>query len=201
MLVARGLDKSALPIIISTFVRSGVWVVIIDIESLTQDPLHVAHSYGVGELQFEHATAALEKPVATDFILTHKDRDLRVVGTVRTVIRYQCSRCLREVSSPFEASFDLCYLPQADWKEDEEVELKYEDMGVGYYDGLALDVDLLVLEQIELAMPMKFVCREDCRGLCASCGADLNEGSCHCEESTTDSRLAILRDFRSKMNK
>ncbi len=173
----------------------------IEIERLTPEPLHIQHLYAAGELQFKHDDAILEEPVATDFALTHKGKDLRVEGLVQTAIRYQCSRCLREYSSRVEARFDLCYLPQSEWKPDEEVELKYEDMGVGYYDGIALDVDLMVLEQIELVMPMKFVCREDCRGLCPSCGADWNEGPCPCKVDTTDSRLVVLGDFRSKMSK
>lgn len=173
---------------------------IIEIERLTPEPVHVQHQYAIGELQFSHDDAFLEAPVAADFVLTHKGKDLRVDGSVRTAMRYQCSRCLKEFSSRLEARFDLCYLPQAEWKPDEEVELKYEDMGIGYYDGISLDVDLMVLEQIELVMPMKFVCREDCRGLCPSCGADLNEGPCPCKVDASDSRLAALRDFRSKMN-
>lgn len=171
----------------------------IEIERLTLEPLHVQRVYGIGDLQFEHDDAALAEPVSTDFVLTHKEKDLYVEGTVQTAIRYQCSRCLKEFSSPLGTSFNLFYFPQADWKQDEEIELKYEDMEVGYYDGICLDVDLMVLEQIELTMPMKFVCHEGCKGLCPSCGADLNEGPCACRIDTTDSRLAVLRDFRSKM--
>jgi uncharacterized protein len=173
--------------------------VFIEIERLTAEPLRVEHVYGIEELRFAHDGAILEEPVATEFTLTHKEKDLHVEGAIRTAIKYQCSRCLRNFSHPLTAGFDLFYLPQAEWKKDEEVELKYEDMEVGYYDGIRLDVDLLVLEQIELAMPMKIVCRDDCRGLCPYCGADLNEGSCPCKVDTTDSRLAVLRDFRSKM--
>lgn len=173
----------------------------IEIERLTEEPLHVQHTYKIGELSFEHDDATLEQPVAADFVLTHADRDLHVEGTVRTAIRFQCSRCLKECSNQLDASFNLLYLPQGEWKKDEEIELKYEDMEVGYYDGINLDVDLMVLEQIELAMPMKFVCEEACRGLCPSCGADLNEGPCACRNDSSDSRLAVLRDFRDKMNK
>lgn len=173
----------------------------IEIERLTPGPLHIQHVYGIEELHFKHGDAILEVPVAADFVLTHKEKDLRVAGTVRTAIRYQCSRCLKEYSHPLEEGFDLFYHPQADWKKDEEIELKYEDMEVGYYDGIRLDVDLMVLEQIELAVPMKSICREDCKGLCPSCGADLNQGMCSCSSDTADSRLAVLRDFRSKMKK
>ena len=170
----------------------------ITIESLKPEPLHIQHVYGIEDLKFQHEDAFLEEPVSTDFILTHKEKDLRVEGIVRTAIRYQCSRCLKPCTHALDASFTLFYLPQAEWKKDEEVELKYEDMVIGYYDGIRLDVDLMVLEQIELALPMKFICREDCRGLCPSCGADLNEGSCSCKVDTTDSRLAVLKDFRAR---
>jgi uncharacterized protein len=175
--------------------------VIIEIERLTTEPLRVEHIYGIGALRSKHEDAALEQPVAADFVLTHEEKDLHVTGTLQTAIRYQCSRCLKEFLSPLDASFDLLYLPQADWKKDEEIELKYEDMEVGYYDGISLDVDLMVLEQIELAMPMKFVCHAGCKGLCPSCGADLNEGSCLCKNESKDSRLTVLQDFRNRMNK
>ena len=172
----------------------------IEIERLKLEPLHVEHVYGIGDLQFKHEDAVLERPVCADFILTHKEKDLRVVGTIQTAIGYQCSRCLKAFSSPLNAGFDLFYLPQQDWKKDEEIELKYEDMEVGYYDGISLDIDLMVIEQIELAIPMKFVCSEECKGLCPNCGTDLNEKSCPCKVGTKDSRLAVLRDFRGKMN-
>lgn len=174
----------------------------IEIEDLKQEPLHVHHVYPVGEIQFLHEDAVLSEPVCTDFVLTHKDRDLRIGGTVETAIRFKCSRCVKEFSRPFSTSFDLCYLPQPDWtNKDDEIELKYEDMEVGYYDGIRLDVDLMVLEQIELAMPMKFVCREECKGLCYVCGADLNDGACPCKKEDTDFRLSALLEFRKKMNK
>jgi uncharacterized protein len=92
------------------------------------------------------------------------------------------------------------YMPQPAPSVDQEIELKYDDMQIGFYDGVRFDVDLMVLEQIELALPMKFICQEACKGLCVNCGADLNEGPCHCKTSDIDSRLAVLRDFRKKMD-
>jgi uncharacterized protein len=173
--------------------------VFIEIEHLPPEPLHMQHEYGVGELPFKHEDAILEMPVSADFVLTHKDQELHVKGTVQTAIRCQCARCLKEFSAPLSASYDLMYFPQQDWKKDEEIELKYEEMEIGFYDGVRLDVDLMVLEQIELAMPMKFICNEGCKGLCPSCGSDLNEAPCPCKVEPADSRLAVLREFRSKM--
>jgi uncharacterized protein len=173
--------------------------VFIEVQDLKKEPLYFRHVFPIGEIKFFHEDAALNQPVAADFVLTHKDRDLRVDGTIETNIRFKCSRCAKEFSRSFAASFDLTYLPQPKWtNQNAEIELKYEDMDVAYYDGVALDVNLLVLEQIELAMPMKFVCREDCKGLCYKCGADLNEGMCSCKSEETNSRLSVLLEFRQK---
>jgi uncharacterized protein len=173
--------------------------VFVQIEDLKEEPLQIGHIFPIEEINFFHEDAELSAPIATDFILTHKDRDLRVDGTVGTAIRFRCSRCTKEFSRPFSASFDLSYMPQPKWtNENAEIELRYNDMDVAYYDGIALDVNLLVLEQIELAMPMKFVCREDCKGLCYKCGADLNEAACLCGSEEPDHRLSVLLEFKNK---
>lgn len=171
----------------------------IEIDELKEEPLHFQHAYAAGELAFEHEDATLAEPVVVDFILTHDDRDLRLGGTVDTALLCKCSRCLSEFSRGLSAGFDLCYLPQPKWKQEGvEIELKYEDMEVGFYDGIRLDVDLMVLEQIELSIPMRFICKEDCRGLCYRCGRNLNEGDCGCDLREPDSRLSVLLEFRKK---
>jgi uncharacterized protein len=104
---------------------------------------------------------------------------------------------MKEFCKPFVADFDLTYLPQQKMtNENIEIELKYEDMEVEYYNGIAFDVNVMALEQIELAMPMQYVCREDCKGLCYQCGADLNEGECLCKKEAMGSRLSVLLEFQ-----
>jgi uncharacterized protein len=174
----------------------------IEIEDLKQEPTHVSHVYATGQLRLAHQDAALSEPVCVDFTLNHKDRKLEIDGTVKTAVLYKCSRCLKEFARPLAAEYNLFYLPQPKGnRADEEIALKYEEMEISFYDGIRFDVDLMVLEQIELAMPMKFVCREDCRGLCYICGADLNERTCGCRKEEPDSRLAALLEFRKKSDK
>lgn len=171
----------------------------IEIEDLKPEPLHIRHVFPLGEIEFSHEDAVLEDLVTADFVLSHKALELHVAGTVETAVRFRCSRCTKEFSQALSTRFDLSYLPQPEWtSEGAEVELRYEDMDVAFYNGIAFDVDQMVLEQIELAIPMKFVCREDCKGLCFQCGADLNEGVCLCKSDTTDSRLSVLLDFQKK---
>lgn len=174
----------------------------IEIEDLEPEPLQVHHTFSTGEIKISHEDAVLNGTVTTDFLLEHADRNLSVSGTVETGFRCRCSRCNKEFTENFSAEFNLSYRPQPEWTDENvEVELKYEEMELAFYDGIAFDVNLMVLEQIELAMPMKFVCQEDCKGLCYQCGADLNEGACSCSKETKDSRLSVLLDFRKKMDK
>jgi DUF177 domain-containing protein len=174
--------------------------VLIDVESLRDEPLHVHHVYAPGTLKFENEQATLTGPVEITFVLTHKERDLRLSGSVKTDLAVRCSRCLRDSAQPVDTTYDLHYAPHPrSTSSGEEIELKYDDMAVGFYDGLVFDVDIMVAEQITMALPMKVVCREDCAGLCATCGRDLNEGPCGCTPGPVDSRMATLLDFRKKM--
>jgi uncharacterized protein len=176
--------------------------VLIEVQDLKEEPLHIHHVFPIEEIKFSHEDAVLSEPVATDFVLSHRDLDLHLDGTIQTKIHFRCSRCTKECSMAFAANFDLTYSPQPEWTNQKaEIELKYEEMEVAYYDGIALDINLMILEQIELAIPMSFVCREDCKGLCYNCGADLNEGVCLCKKEETDSRLSVLLDFKQKREK
>lgn len=174
----------------------------IEIEDLKPEPLHVHHTYAVGALPFEYQDAVIEEPVTTDFLLTHKELDLRITGTVETSVRFGCSRCLKPSHSHVGTSFDLVYLPQPkSVRAGEEIELRYADMEIGFYNGVRFDVDTMVVEQITLSLPMQLVCADDCKGLCYTCGADLNQGPCACKHDEGDSRLSILKEFRKKTDK
>ena len=173
----------------------------IEIEHLKPGPLHIRHTYGLTDLPLERDDTTIEEPVTVDVTLTHKDRDLRFQGSINTTVRCQCSRCLKEFSRAVDSSFNLLYLPHPVTTDaEEEIELKYEDLNIGFYDGVRFDVDVMIAEQIDLTMPMKLVCAETCSGLCPVCGADLNIESCLCKDAGADPRLAVLLEFRKKMN-
>lgn len=174
----------------------------IEIADLKSEPLHISHVFGVEQIRFDHPDAALSEPVSADFVLSHKDRDLHIYGTVSTAISFECSRCLKKFQQSISARYELDYLPQPKgFETGEEIELKYDEMEVAYYDGIVFDVNLMVLEQIELAIPMRFVCNESCKGLCYVCGTDLNQGACKCKKEEPDSRLGALLEFRNKLEK
>jgi len=109
-------------------------------------------------------------------------------------LRSECNRCLETFAMPIEAAFDLVLYrgdrmqPPSDVTEDDFVTIPVT--GESRY-----DLFPRVREEIILGIPIKLLCREDCRGVCMKCGADLNQGACRCEGKGGDPRWGTLRKF------
>lgn len=128
-----------------------------------------------------------------------KDKDrFRLVGTVETELELSCGRCLEPFRLPVAGPFDLRYLPASAASTEAEQEVADEDLETSFYSDDQIDLNELLHEQFYLALPMKPLCREDCRGLCPQCGTNLNTGTCSCDTSWQDPRLAALRDVRTR---
>ncbi|HSL84089.1 MAG TPA: DUF177 domain-containing protein [Thermoanaerobaculia bacterium] len=108
-----------------------------------------------------------------------------------------CQRCLAEVVEPVTEEVELLVLSHDPGIEEEERELQEKDLGVLVVEGEELDLGPVLREQIQLNVPMRPLCREECAGLCPTCGADLNRGPCQSGPPAADPRgsgLAALRD-------
>ena len=124
----------------------------------------------------------------------HKDRNrFRLVGTVAAELELPCSRCLEPFRLPIAASFDVRYLPASEASVGAEREVDAEDLETSYYRNDEIDLNELLREQFYLALPMKPLCSEDCRGLCSQCGTNLNTGGCDCALGWDESPFAALR--------
>jgi uncharacterized protein len=124
----------------------------------------------------------------------HKDKDkFRLVGTIKADLELQCSRCLDPYTLHVDAPFDLRYLPATAASTDAEREVDDEDLETSFYRNDQIDLNVLMREQFYLALPMKPLCREGCRGLCAQCGTNLNTSTCDCSPVWEDPRLAALK--------
>lgn len=126
-----------------------------------------------------------------------EDESLHIVGTLQATVRLECGRCLDAFEHPAGANLDLYFLPD-DGTElvEQDVELKERDMVVGSYAGTELDLGETLREHIHLSIPLKRLCREDCQGLCTTCGANRNHTTCACpERADADPRLAGLADL------
>jgi uncharacterized protein len=128
---------------------------------------------------------------------------VHVRGRLTATIQPECGRCLERYEAPADQELDLFYLPRSTAEPEEqedEVELSDREVVVGYYEGVQLDLGEVVREQLYLSLPLKRLCREGCRGLCPTCGKNLNAGGCGCPppEQPEDPRLAPLRGLIDK---
>jgi uncharacterized protein len=88
------------------------------------------------------------------------------------------------------------YHPVDELREEEHHEVAADELDMDFYTGDELDIQTLINEQIVLALPMKPLCREECRGLCPECGTNFNIASCECRPAWVDPRLAVLDQLR-----
>ena len=84
---------------------------------------------------------------------------------------------------------------------EEEREVEEDDLETSYYRDDQIDLSELMREQFYLALPMKPLCREDCKGLCPQCGTNLNTGTCDCAPAWDDPRLAPLKQLKRELQR
>jgi uncharacterized protein len=135
------------------------------------------------------------EPVRLAFDLFKNNRELRLVGSVSSVLELSCGRCLEPFTLAADLPFDLHYLPHTENKGEGEVEIEDDDLETAFYRDDVIDLGQLMKEQFYLAVPMKPLCREGCRGLCPQCGINLNESTCNCVAAWVDPRLEALRSL------
>jgi uncharacterized protein len=135
-------------------------------------------------------------PVALAFDIRRNKSEFHLTGTIATTLELPCSRCLEPLLWPVAASFDLRYQPLARNVGEGELEVHEDDLSTAFYQNDAIDLELLMKEQFQLALPMKPLCAGDCQGLCPVCGTNLNRGACTCTRTWEDPRLAALKALK-----
>jgi uncharacterized protein len=123
---------------------------------------------------------------------------IRVNGRVETSLRLNCARCLAEFQIEINSPFTIFYMRAVGLPLDEDVELAEEDMISATYEGDEIDFTTEIAEQILLAIPFKPLCSEDCRGLCPSCGAELNVTECACGQNHVNLKFTALKNLKIK---
>ncbi len=129
----------------------------------------------------------------------YKDKDqFRLAGRVETTLELPCSRCLEPFTLPVDAPFDLRYQPHSHNTGEGEREIEEDDLTTAFYENDEIDLGQLMQEQFYLALPMKPLCSDDCKGLCPICGTNLNRGDVRLQPQWEDPRLAALKTLKKE---
>lgn len=112
-----------------------------------------------------------------------------LTGIVKYSYIEQCARCLTEFENTIETKFEAVVVQRQDDDDNESDEIKLVTI-----DG-CVNLDETIKQLVYLSMPMKSVCKADCKGICPTCGVNLNVEECRCQNKITDPRFEKLKDL------
>ncbi len=180
----------------------------IEIKDLENEPIDFREDYSPGAIDLGpdlRQLSTLHAEGRADLVEEHHGKhkiiqDIRLKGKLDTNLEAACARCLEPVEYELTREFDLLYRPLGSDSGRDEMSVTDAEAEIGYYQGEGLPLEDAVREQVLLAVPLKMICREDCKGLCAHCGKNLNEGGCSCDTTVRDPRWSGLKEIRDKLN-
>lgn len=152
----------------------------------------VAEELGLAEDELRFAG-----PIEADITIGRAMQMFTISGTVQGTVEGECSRCLKPARGSFASEFR--FLLQRKDANDEEVEALEDDEDVDIVDPGRKEVDLVdrLHDAVLLELPLRLYCKDDCKGLCARCGQDFNEGTCSCGDDDVDPRWEALAKLKT----
>ena len=167
-----------------------------EIEEAAKELVYEESTDSLNALLLHGQVCDFEFPAAAEVRVDYyrAGQELFFQGRIEGSVIGHCARCLEEYTFDLGKDFFIALVPKADLPG--EVELTDDQLDLSFYEGDQIDLSPLVREQIILALPTRPLCRDDCKGLCPTCGANLNTQTCTCAASHGDSRLAVLRTLK-----
>ena len=125
--------------------------------------------------------------------------DIRLRGNFAGKFQVPCARCVEPVEIPLSAEFDLIFRPAEADSEALERSITAPETEIGYYQGDSLLLEDVLREQVLLSLPVRTLCKPDCKGLCPRCGENRNSTACTCEVGPEDPRWEALAGLRGRI--
>jgi uncharacterized protein len=169
---------------------------LLDLSRIRKAEDHFERTFSAPVFSEDRETYRVVAPVRLAFAIYKDKEKFRLVGNVDTELELTCSRCLEPFRLPLHAAFDQRYLPFTHGSHESETEVEDDDLETSFYRDDQIDLDQLLREQFYLALPMKPLCQEECRGLCPQCGTNLNLATCACAPAWDDPRLEPLKNLK-----
>lgn len=168
----------------------------IDIGEIRKTPDKIFHfdlSEHIRPINLGDEEIGFAAPVKVSLDVKNTGRVLVFEGHITAGTELTCNRCLEKYHFQLNADFTEKFCHLSDVTDVTGHDLDSGDLHV--FENNRIDLDDIVLENIVMAVPMKTVCSEECRGLCGVCGANLNINECGCRTDEIDPRLSTLKKF------
>ena len=125
--------------------------------------------------------------------------DIRLRGDYQGNFEIPCARCLDPVAHALKGDFDLLFRPLGADADSSERSITTPETEIGYYQKDSLLLEDVLREQVLLSLPVRTLCKPDCKGLCPRCGQNRNSQACSCEEGPSDPRWEALAGLRGRI--
>ena len=169
---------------------AGAWLPLTDIPAEGREFSFADQSLWTGPAHEHGLSLEVAEPLSASLLVIPQKRGAYVRGRLAGVAGMPCDRCAAAARVELDHAFEFVDELPAPGQPVEETWLRESKAG------LELDAAGLLWEQLVLALPAHVLCRPDCKGLCATCGADLNLAPCACAPAGGDTRLAALRGLK-----
>ena len=167
----------------------------LELDKLEEESGKFARVYETNELPLDSEVRLVE-PAEVRGRIRRDGKEVELRGKLDTKLEVMCGRCLQPVQLPIATEFKERFVRAVSWAAEEQHELQAEDLDLAVFDGEGIELDDLVREELLLAVPVNVLCREDCRGLCPTCGIDRNLSDCQCQTNEIDARWEKLKELQ-----
>jgi len=174
----------------------------VDLKDLAHEKLSFEASFEPGVIDFGSENLRQLGNLDWSASAERAGDEIRITGRLDMSVESMCSRCLEPARVQVSKPFDLFFRErdQAMFDED-EVELEEKDTRTAFFTGTKLAIGDILREQILLALPMKALCTVDCKGLCPTCGTNLNSGACSCPKEEFSPHMDTLGELKRRLEK
>ena len=172
---------------------------IFPLETIVEEPLSFEYEVPFAREELDREPLVAVRPARIAGEVTPVEGGHALTASLAWDGRLECSRCLADYDFSYQEDFTLVLYPRKAISE-ADLELDRGDLDAYFYDDPNVPVAPIVEERIQMAIPMKPLCREDCLGLCVQCGADRNINRCDCVVEFIDPRwraLELLKQQKS----
>ena len=170
-----------------------------NVAQLLKEPIGGRRSYDVEiSPDFQEEELRQSVPLTGTVEMLRTNRGVLVEAALDGAVTVECSRCLRDVHCPVTVEIVEEFQPTIDVVRGTFVAVEEEDAALLINEHHGLDISEVVRQALLLEVALQVLCREDCAGLCPTCGKDLNLGPCECSQDATDPRWDALAALLSE---
>lgn len=169
------------------------------IDTIPQEGIDLEGTIDQSEIVLDVPAYSLNEPLRFTGHATKTEDDVYVEGRLKGVVDTECSRCLERMRIPLDLEVGVLYVPRQTLPGEDVGGTVEPESNMAFYVGDTIDLVRELRDLLLVSLPIKAVCRPDCKGLCSLCGANLNVNECGCRDNSAGSPFDKLRELKKRL--